>query len=192
MGKTQLAVAYVKRHYKDYSAIIWLNARDEMLLKQSFAHAAERIFRQHPYTVYVQNALRDRDLDEIIKAVKRWLGEARNSRWLAVYDNYDDPTFHNSTSVSENSKDDKVDERDKANLQYQTSIEKGFDIRPFFPDTYQGAIILTTRSSVVKLGKVVPVVKLTNVHDSLQILASTSYRKELGDGETQSMQGRRQ
>ncbi|GJD03140.1 NB-arc and TPR domain protein [Colletotrichum higginsianum] len=33
MGKTQLSIEYMKRHCSDYSAMLWLNARDETSLK---------------------------------------------------------------------------------------------------------------------------------------------------------------
>ena len=39
IGKTQLTVAYAKRHKDNYSAIFWLNIKDEEdSLKQSFAN----------------------------------------------------------------------------------------------------------------------------------------------------------
>jgi ATP/maltotriose-dependent transcriptional regulator MalT len=47
IGKTQLAVAYAKRHKANYSAIFWLNSKDEDLLKQSFAIVARRILQEH-------------------------------------------------------------------------------------------------------------------------------------------------
>uniref|UniRef100_A0A8H7TR42 DUF676 domain-containing protein n=1 Tax=Bionectria ochroleuca TaxID=29856 RepID=A0A8H7TR42_BIOOC len=37
MGKTQLTLEYIKRHSEEYSAVIWLNAKDETSLKQTFA-----------------------------------------------------------------------------------------------------------------------------------------------------------
>jgi len=48
IGKTQLAVAYAKRHKDNYSAIFWLNIKDEDSLKQSFANLARQILREHP------------------------------------------------------------------------------------------------------------------------------------------------
>ncbi|GKT49085.1 uncharacterized protein ColSpa_09266 [Colletotrichum spaethianum] len=45
MGKTQLAIAYTKRHRNDNSAVIWLNAKDETTLKQDFQQLAQRILR---------------------------------------------------------------------------------------------------------------------------------------------------
>ena len=48
IGKTQLAVAYAKRHKDNYSAIFWLNIKDEDSLKQSFAKVARQILQEHP------------------------------------------------------------------------------------------------------------------------------------------------
>ncbi|KAK1656358.1 hypothetical protein BDP81DRAFT_364381 [Colletotrichum phormii] len=156
MGKTQLSIEYTKRHRNDYSAMLWLNARDETSLKQSLQQAAQRILREHPTVAYVQNVMINQDLDETTEAVKRWLGEARNDRWLVVYDNYDDVRFDRRGAYS-----------------------KAYDIRPYFPETDHGAIIVTTRSSTVKLGQLIRLSKLGDVNDSLAILESTSNRAHL-------------
>lgn len=89
IGKTQLTVAYIKRHRSRYSAAIWLNAKDEVSLRQSFSHAATRILREHSSILYIQNAVPNQDLSKIVEAVKRWLNEPKNDGWLIVYDNYD-------------------------------------------------------------------------------------------------------
>ena len=43
IGKTQLAIAYTKAHRDDYSAIFWLNIKDEVSVKQSYSRLAKRI-----------------------------------------------------------------------------------------------------------------------------------------------------
>lgn len=48
IGKTQLAIAYAKRHKDNYSAMFWLNIKDEDTLKQSFAKVPKQISRQYP------------------------------------------------------------------------------------------------------------------------------------------------
>ena len=48
IGKTQLTVAYAKRYKDNYSAVFWLNIKDEDSLKQSFAKVAKQILREHP------------------------------------------------------------------------------------------------------------------------------------------------
>ena len=41
IGKTQLSIAYAKRHKDNYSVIFWLNIKDEDSLKQSFVKLAK-------------------------------------------------------------------------------------------------------------------------------------------------------
>ncbi|KAJ5991482.1 hypothetical protein N7522_011689 [Penicillium canescens] len=181
MGKTQLAIAYIKRHRLDYSAAIWMNARDETGLKQSFADAAEWILRHHPTITYLADALQSRDLDEIVKAVKMWLDEPMNDRWLVIYDNYDNPLLDNH--------------RDKS-LNHASCIKAGagpcgdegrhltnaFDLRAFLPEADHGDVIVTTRSSMVNLRqpiKSIHLSKLEDINDSLEILESVSGRDGL-------------
>jgi hypothetical protein len=57
------------------------------------------------------------------------------------------------------------------------------DIRKFLPESYQGSIIITTRSSQVKIGHCIKIKKLQNVRDSLEILSNTSSREGLMNGE---------
>ncbi|KAJ5627818.1 Disease resistance protein [Penicillium lividum] len=176
IGKTQLAIAYMKRNRSHYSAIIWLNARDETALKQSFARSAEWILRHYPSLTYIAGALENRDLDESVKAVKRWLDEPTNDRWLIVYDNYDNPLFgdhtekglHHASYVEADTDND--DDKD---------LSKAFDLQNFLPETDHGSIVVTTRSSMVKLGQAVPLRKLEDINDSLEILASVSGREDL-------------
>ena len=40
IGKTQLAIEYLMRYQSKYSATVWLNARDETSLQQSFVQVA--------------------------------------------------------------------------------------------------------------------------------------------------------
>ncbi|WYZ34743.1 hypothetical protein EsH8_I_001019 [Colletotrichum jinshuiense] len=181
MGKTQLTIAYIKRHRGDYSAVIWLNARDETSLKQSFQRVAQRILHEHPYVVYVKNAIANRDLDETIAAVKRWLDEPENNRWLVVYDNYDDVKFDDGDDAEEcigwAAEETSLDPGETN--QPVAAVSKAYDIRAYLPETEHGAIIITTRSSIVKLGQCIRLQKLKDVNESLAILESTSNRTDL-------------
>lgn len=67
MGKTQLTLAYIRRHQADYTAIMWFNAKDEATINQSVSLAAERILRQHPDLPYLSEALQSKSTDQIIK-----------------------------------------------------------------------------------------------------------------------------
>jgi ATP/maltotriose-dependent transcriptional regulator MalT len=89
IGKTQLTVAYAKRHKDNYSAVFWLNIKDEDSLKQSFAKVAKQVLREHPLASRLSSVDVRENLDEVIDAVKAWLSLPNNTRWLMIYDNYD-------------------------------------------------------------------------------------------------------
>lgn len=153
MGKTQLAVAYAKRHKDNYSAIFWLNIRDEDSLMQGFSQIAKRILREHPLASRLSRVSKEDDPNELMDAVKEWLSLPRNTRWLLIYDNYDNPKFPGSTQTG------------------------AVDIQKFIPESYQGSILVTTRSSRVDLGHTMKVTKLDNFHDSIKILSNASRRQ---------------
>jgi len=153
IGKTQLTLAYAKRHKDNYSAVFWLNIKDEDSLKQSFAKVARQILREHPSASWLSNVDMKENLDEVIDAVKAWLSLPNNTRWLIVYDNYDNPKLPGNTDPA------------------------AVNIRKFLPESYQGSVIITTRSSQVKIGHLIRVGKLKDVRDSLQILSYASGRE---------------
>jgi hypothetical protein len=158
IGKTQLAVEYAKRHKDSYSAIFWLNIRDETTVRQSFVTIAKRIARHHPSARHLSATDLAGDMEDIVEAVKSWLSEADNSRWLAIYDNYDNPKVPGNNDTA------------------------AIDIQKFLPDAYQGSVIITTRSPQVKFGRSIPVWKFTNARESVDILSSMSRRDLSLDG----------
>jgi len=175
MGKTQLAVEYAKRHRSDYSSVFWLNARDETTLKEGFARMGERILREHPSVVYIKNAVHNRAINQIVTAVKQWLDEVKNSRWLIVYDNYDNASLDKTRSREWNGMaNDTVNE--------MNAVSQYYDIRPYFPEAYHGAILVTTRSFQINIGHRIALGKLTDLEDNLKILAYSSGRQDLRNG----------
>ncbi|KAF6803118.1 NB-ARC and TPR domain protein [Colletotrichum sojae] len=175
MGKTQTTVAFAKKNRRDYSAVIWFDARDTTALKLSYQRLAQRIVSEGTPTAYVQNAITNGDLDEVVGSIKRWLNEPKNNHWLVIYDNYDDVTLRSSRSAIEKVVSGTGNENDTGE-----TGSKAYDIRPFLPDTEHGAVLITTRSSSAKLGQRIQLGKLADVKDSLAILASTSGRTDLG------------
>jgi hypothetical protein len=155
IGKTQLTIAYAKRHKDSYSAIFWLNIKDEDSLKQSFAKVAKQILREHPSASRLSSVDIKGDLDEVTDAVKAWLSLPNNTRWLMIYDNYDNPKLLGNTDPA------------------------AVNIQNFLPESYQGSVIIITRSSQVKIGHPIRVRKLENVSDSLEILLDASRREGL-------------
>ena len=136
----------------------WVNSKDVDTLKQGYAAAARRIYREHPSLVHPKAVAESSDLDEAAEAVKRWPSSAGNDGWLVIYDNYDTP---------------KVLGHDEPGT---------FDIRPFLPGADHGAILITTRSSQLQLGRPVAVKKLRDIEHSLEILSQTSRRDRLSLG----------
>jgi len=162
IGKTQLTIAYAKRHKADYSAIFWLNSKDEDSLKQSFVRMARRILKEHPAVSRLSAINEDSTLEEVVDAVKRWLDNPKNTRWLMVYDNHDNPKVRGNTDPT------------------------ALDLRRFLPEADHGSIIVTTRSSQVRLGHRLRVGKLENIRDSLEILSHMSGRGNAINGEIYS------
>lgn len=156
MGKTQLAVAYAKRHEKAYSAIFWLNIRDEDSLKQSFSSLAQRISRVHPSTGQL-GITHESTLDETSAAVKAWLALPQNSQWLVIFDNYDTPKVAGYNGPG------------------------AIDIRQFLPDANHGSILVTTRMRV-DMGHQIRLEKLTDVKECMRVLSERSRWEQAVNG----------
>lgn len=82
MGKTQLVLAYEKRHTDEYTAVFWINSKNINTLKQGYLAAASRIYREHPSLLHLRTVAEGSNLDDAVNAVKRW---------LVIYDNHDTP-----------------------------------------------------------------------------------------------------
>jgi hypothetical protein len=157
IGKTQLAVKFVKEVADNYSAIIWLDGKTEDTLKQSFALTAKRLYKYHPASKLLKQAAGSKDINDAVVAVKEWLSNKGNHRWLLVFDNIDNPIL--------------PDVKDS----------QAYDTHSYFPEANQGSIIITTRSSRIDIGESVPVSKL-GTQESIEILRSTSRREALDQG----------
>jgi hypothetical protein len=83
VGKTQLAIAYAESHRGTYSSVFWLNAASDAALKDSFQSIAHLIFDiQNP------GALEEK---LTLTRIHQWLSDPKNTGWLLIFDNYDDP-----------------------------------------------------------------------------------------------------
>ncbi|RDW71000.1 putative nb-arc and tpr protein [Coleophoma cylindrospora] len=155
MGKTQLAVTYARRHKEKYTAIFWLNANDEDTLKLSFRDVAQQVLRHHPSNRVLSSIDQNKDLDQVVNGVKAWLDFPRNTRWLMIYDNLDNPRTPGNPDGS------------------------AVDIRQFLPRSDHGSIIITTRSSQVRQGERIHVQKLSDVSEGLAIVSNMSGRQDI-------------
>ncbi|SLM38624.1 Tetratricopeptide-like helical domain [Lasallia pustulata] len=155
IGKTQLAVTFVKEHRDAYSAIFWLNGKNEDTLKQSFAVMAKRLYKEHPSSPLLRMAAEAKDVDQIGVIIRQWLSAKAKHRWMLVFDNIDNPKLPGNEDP------------------------QAYDVRLYFPEAHQGSILITTRSSRLKIGKFVSVRKLVDIRESIAILTSTSGRVNL-------------
>jgi hypothetical protein len=157
IGKTQLAIEYIRRHKEKYTAIFWLNTNNQDSLKLSFRDVAQQVLKYHPSTSLLAGVDLD-DLDQVVYAVKAWLDLQKNTRWLMIYDNYDNPKTPGNLDRS------------------------AVDVRQFLPRSDQGSIIITTRSSRVSQGRRVHIQKLLDVKEGFEILSNTSGREDIAKG----------
>jgi tetratricopeptide (TPR) repeat protein len=79
VGKTQLAVEYAYRHYRDYQAVLWAHAESTEALISSYTEIATLL------NLPVKDS---QEQTVIIQAVKVWLQNHRN--WLLILDNADE------------------------------------------------------------------------------------------------------
>jgi NB-ARC domain len=160
IGKTQLAITYARRHKEKYTAIFWLNTNDEDSLKLSFRDVAQQVLRHHPSTSVLSSVDQDKDLDQVVSGVKAWLDFPQNTKWLMIYDNFDNPKTFSNTDAS------------------------AVDIRQFLPRSNHGSIIITTRSSQVRQGERIHVQKLLDIREGLEIVSNMSGRKDVEKGKS--------
>ncbi len=127
-------------------------------MKQSYLRITRRILQEHPLASRLSAITDNSKLDKIVAAVKRWLEQAKNTRWLIVFNNYDNPKVPGNTDPGV------------------------VNIQQFLPEAHHGSVIITTRLKV-SIGHRMKVGKLEDVRDSLQILADGSHREGIIDGE---------
>ncbi|KAE8309804.1 hypothetical protein BDV41DRAFT_580211 [Aspergillus transmontanensis] len=84
VGKTQIALTYAQTPHASYETVLWFNAATEISLKNSFATAAGLIFGSQ--------ASQSLEGNEAVRRTREWLSEPQNSKWLLIFDNYDNPS----------------------------------------------------------------------------------------------------
>lgn len=149
-GKTQLSLAYARKHRDNHTAIVWLNGQTQDSLKQSIAGVARSLpTRQLSDSArsYLQQGREG--LEEVIDEVLEWFGKAGNTQWLLIYDNVD---------------------RDASD---QVQDPEAYDIRRYFPNSDHGSIIITTRRLQLRhLGDELKVNTMTT-EEGMELLRNT-------------------
>ncbi|KND93937.1 Kinesin light chain [Tolypocladium ophioglossoides CBS 100239] len=122
IGKTQLALAFTRRHQALFSCIFWLDGRSESRLRQSIAGYASRIPEAQVSDRSKNLAQSDiDDLDVAIADVLDWLERPGNDNWLLVFDNVDQDYE-------------------------QGGVTGAYDIRQYILGNH-GSVLITTRQS---------------------------------------------
>lgn len=139
IGKTQLTMTFVKEHRDTYSVIFWLNDKNEDTLKQSFAGMIKRLHDEYSSLMLLRTTMKKKNLDRVIAVIKQWFSLRENTRWMLIFDNIDNLKL----SDIENS--------------------QAYDIELYFSEVHQEFILIITRSSHLKIDKIVLVKKLVNI-----------------------------
>lgn len=122
IGKTQLAVEFVRRRHRSFSSVFWLDGSSEDSLKQSIARYADKIPEgQISDTSRQYSTGEGGDIDTVVVEVLGWLALPDNPNWLMVLDNVDR-------------------EHDRP-----TPDPQAYDARQYFPDVDHGSVLITTR-----------------------------------------------
>ena len=150
IGKTQLALAYIRKHQEAYSAILWLNGNSKDTLLQSLAAFLKYIPPRRPLEPLGVGTPHTPDVEAEANAVLRWLALRRNRQWLMVIDNVD--------------RECQPDNKDP----------QAYAVSSFFPPADHGCLLITTRlPSLTELGTSTYVGRL-DLEQALKLLCSRS------------------
>ena len=149
-GKTQLSLAYARKHRDNHTAIVWLNGQTQDSLKQSIAGIARSLpANQLPNSASDNLQQESEGLEKAIGRVLEWFGQPGNTQWLLIYDNVD---------------------RDASD---EVHDPEAYDIRKYFPNSDHGSIIITTRRLQLRnLGDGVKVNTMTT-EEGMELLRNT-------------------
>jgi tetratricopeptide (TPR) repeat protein len=128
MGKTQLAVEFVRRHHHQYNCIFWLDGSSDFSLRRSFVSCVDKL--PHKYASKLRascNVDSENGTEALIQGVKDWLCKVDNSQWLLIFDNVDQD-FHS-----------------------EPKNHDAYDVKRYFPDVCHGFILITTRLMTLQL-----------------------------------------
>lgn len=163
LGKTQLAVKYIRTVKARYSAIFWLDGTTEASLLNSFVSAVLRI---PGFVIAAEGSI---DGEAASQQLLHWLARPGNERWLLVFDNID-KTSYNAPDGDEDS-------------------AAAYDISRYLPECDCGSILVTTRlARLESLGESLPLGRLDE-SESLFLMEKHS-RKKLATTDEAEMKGK--
>jgi len=136
VGKTQLAIAYARKHQHTYSAIVWVNGYSRDTVLQSLVAFGRHAGVSGASDSTASMTQQAPDMEAEADAMLRWLALEKNRRWLMIFDNVD---------------------RD---IQSDDDIQ-AYDVTSFVPPADHGSILITTRlPSLGEIGKSTEITRL--------------------------------
>lgn len=160
IGKTQLAIAYARKHKDRYSAILWINGNSKDTVLQSLAAFGRRAGIGEASYQEAHTIRQAPDMEAEADAILRWLNQGRNSQWLMIFDNVD---------------------RD---VQAERADAQAYDIGSFLPAADHGFVLITTRlPSLGELGQTTEVTRLGS-DQALELLSDRSGLHPSSNGKT--------
>jgi len=147
MGKTQLALEYIRQHYKDHSSVFWINAASDQTTLLGFTQIMQRLIKHHAHVsedyahvsedyAHIGRLLgmsgkldsngcfavtQPSEAKYVVDAIKEWFAMPENTNWLLVFDNLDDPDL--------------------------------VDIEGYIPECNHGTVIITSRRCELQQGR---------------------------------------
>jgi len=140
MGKTQLALEYIRQHYKDHSSVFWVNAASDQTTILGFTQIMQRLIKHHAQVSedysHIGRLLgmsgkldsngcfavtQPSEAQHVVGAVKDWFALPENMNWLLVFDNLDDLDL--------------------------------VDIEEYIPECNHGTVIITSRRRELQQGR---------------------------------------
>lgn len=123
IGKTQLAIEFVREFHCRFSSAIWLDGSSGTSVRQSFAGLMQRLPQEELTAVGMEMLRRSTiDIDIAVRECLRWLSLPSNKHWLLIFDNVD------------------RDFCNKDDLQ-------AYNLRDYLPSADHGAVLITSRLS---------------------------------------------
>lgn len=93
ISKTQLSVEFIRRHHRRFSAVVWLDARNEDSVKRGLAVFVSKIPKDRvvePRRTSTHDSIED--VDVAVREALEWLAISDNTSWLLIFDNVDHET----------------------------------------------------------------------------------------------------
>ena len=154
IGKTQIAIEFMRNHHTEFTAIFGLDGSSEDAVKQSLAkHSRKILFGQHSTNSKVYARGDEEGISIVVKKMLNWFAKLDNTRWLMVFDNVD--------------------------REHKSIDPLAYDIKKYFPNSDHGSILITTRlTRMEQLGDFHEVKKVNN--ETAQAILESRYQVSCG------------